>query len=65
MLTLSRPRDEKRRGEGLSSLKPSIGCGLSGSLLVLETTLGRRLEATDVALNSGGEAPIIRGETQD
>jgi hypothetical protein len=42
-----------------------MGCGLAGSLLVLETTLDRRLEATDVALNSGSEAPIIRGEAQD
>jgi hypothetical protein len=42
-----------------------MGGGLAGSLLVLESTLGGLLEAADVALNSGGEAPIIRGKAQD
>jgi hypothetical protein len=34
-----------------------MGCGLAGRLLVFETVLGGLLEAADVALNSGGEAP--------
>lgn len=42
-----------------------MGCGLAGSLLVLETTIGGLLEAADVALDSGGEATIARGEAQD
>jgi hypothetical protein len=42
-----------------------MDCGLAGSLLVLETTLGGLLEAADVALNSGGETTISRGEAQD
>jgi hypothetical protein len=42
-----------------------MGCGLAGSLLVLETILGGLLEAADVALNSGGETTIMRGEAQD
>ena len=42
-----------------------MGGGLAGSLLVLESTLGGLLEAADVALNRGGEAPIIRGKAQD
>jgi hypothetical protein len=42
-----------------------MGGGLRGGLLVLETTLSGLLEAADMALNSGGEAPIIRGEAQD
>jgi len=40
-------------------------CSLPSGLLILEAALGRLLESADVALNSGGEAPIIRGETQD
>jgi hypothetical protein len=31
----------------------------------LEAIIGDRLKAADVALNSGGEAAIIRSETQD
>jgi hypothetical protein len=42
-----------------------MGCCLPGGLLVLEATIGGLLEAADVALNSGGEATIIRGEAQD
>jgi hypothetical protein len=42
-----------------------MGCGLAGGLLVLEPTIGGLLEAADVALHSGGEAPFIRGEAQD
>jgi len=42
-----------------------MDCGLAGGLLVLETTISRLLKAADVALNSGGEATIIRGEAQD
>jgi hypothetical protein len=42
-----------------------VDCGLAGSLLVLETTIGGLLEAADVALNSGREAAIMRGEAQD
>ena len=42
-----------------------LGCGLAGGLLVLETTLGGLFEGADVALNSGGEAAITRGEAQD
>jgi hypothetical protein len=42
-----------------------MDCGLAGGLLVFETTIGGLLEAADVALNSGGEATIIRGEAQD
>ena len=42
-----------------------MGCGLAGSLLVLESTIGGLLEAADVALNSGGETTIMRGEAQD
>jgi hypothetical protein len=42
-----------------------MDCGLAGGLLVLEVTIGGLLEAADVALNSSGETPIIRGEAQD
>jgi hypothetical protein len=42
-----------------------MGCGLAGTLLVLKATIGGLLEAADVALNSGGEAPITRCEAQD
>jgi hypothetical protein len=42
-----------------------MGCGLAGSLLVLEATLGGLLKAADVALNSGGKATVIRDEAQD
>jgi hypothetical protein len=42
-----------------------MDCGLAGGPLVLEATIGALLEAADVALNSGGEATIIRGEAQD
>jgi hypothetical protein len=42
-----------------------MDCGLSGSLLVLETTISRLLEAADVALNSGGKPTMMRGEAQD
>ncbi len=42
-----------------------MGCGLAGGLLVLEVTISGLFEAADVALNSGGEAPVIRGEAQD
>jgi hypothetical protein len=42
-----------------------MDCSLSGSLLVLETTISRLLEAADVALNSGGKPTIMRGEAQD
>jgi hypothetical protein len=42
-----------------------MGCGLAGGPLVLETPIGDRLEAADVALNSGGEAAFIRGEAQN
>jgi len=42
-----------------------MGCSLAGGLLVRETTIGGLLEAADMALNSGGEAAIIRGEAQD
>jgi len=39
-----------------------LDCGFTGSLLVLETSIGGLLKSADVALNSGGEAAIIRGE---
>jgi hypothetical protein len=42
-----------------------MDCGLSGSLLVLEATISRLLEAADVALNSGGKPTMMRGEAQD
>jgi hypothetical protein len=42
-----------------------MGCGLAGSLLVLKATIGGLLKAADVALNSGGEATVIRDEAQD
>jgi hypothetical protein len=42
-----------------------VDCGLAGGLLVLETMNCGLLEAADVALNSGGEATVIRGEAQD
>jgi hypothetical protein len=42
-----------------------MSCRLVGGLLVLETMSGGILEATDVALNSGGETTIICGEAQD
>ena len=42
-----------------------MGSGLAGGLLVLEAALGGLLKAADVALNSGGEATITYGETQD
>ena len=42
-----------------------MGCGLAGGPLVLEAAIGDHLEAADVALDSGGEATIIRGEAQD
>jgi hypothetical protein len=42
-----------------------VDCGLAGSLLVLETTIGGLLEAADVALNSGGETTIIRNDAED
>jgi hypothetical protein len=42
-----------------------MGCGLAGGLLVLETAIGGLLEAADVALNSGGETTIIRGDAED
>jgi hypothetical protein len=42
-----------------------MGCGRTGGLLVLETTIGGLLEAADVALNSGSETTIIRGDAED
>jgi len=39
-----------------------VGCGIAGGLLVLEATISGLLEAANVALNSGGEATIIRDE---
>jgi hypothetical protein len=42
-----------------------VDCGLAGSLLVLETTIGGLLEAADVALNSGSETTIIRNDAED
>jgi hypothetical protein len=42
-----------------------MDCGLSGSLLVLEATIGRLFEAANVALNSSGEATIIPSKAQD
>ncbi|WP_040638596.1 hypothetical protein [Microvirga lotononidis] len=42
-----------------------MGCGLTGGLLILEATISGLLKAADMALNSGGEATIIRNEAQD
>jgi len=42
-----------------------MSSGLAGGLLVLEATTGGLLEAAHVALNSSGEATIIRGKAQD
>jgi hypothetical protein len=42
-----------------------VGCGLASGSRILEAIIGDRLKAADVALNSGGEATIIRSETQD
>jgi hypothetical protein len=42
-----------------------MGCSLAGGPLVRETSIGDRLKAADVALNSSGEATIMRSEAQD
>jgi len=42
-----------------------MGCGLAGGLLVLENAVSGLLEAADMALDSGGEAALIRREAQD
>ncbi len=42
-----------------------MNCSLTGGLLVLEATISRLLKATNMALNSGSETTIIRGEAQD